>query len=102
MEGQRYFSQGKTPQIWLVSNCVQIVFLIPRPFHHPVFDLLQYAKMEGESLVHFITRMTSCLPGRQRGGRGLQSKECILHTGSLFLNQEWYIFRFSNVRNSST
>ena len=84
-------SQGKTPQIWLVSNCVQIVFLIPRPFHHPVFDLLQYAKMEGESLVHFITRMTSCLPGRQRGGGGVSNRK-----------NAFCCFRFSNVRNSST
>ena len=30
-----------------------IFSLIPRPSHHPVFDCLQYAKMEGEGLVHF-------------------------------------------------
>ena len=29
--------------------------LIPRPSHRPVFDRLQYAKTEGEGLVHFIT-----------------------------------------------
>ena len=29
--------------------------LIPRPSHHPGFDRLQYAKMEREGLVHFIT-----------------------------------------------
>jgi len=29
--------------------------LVPRPSHRPVFDHLQYAKMEGEGLVSFIT-----------------------------------------------
>ena len=33
--------------------------LIPRPSHCPVFDHLQYAKTEGENLVHFITWITS-------------------------------------------
>ena len=28
--------------------------LVPRLFLPPVFDHLQYAKMEGEGLVHFI------------------------------------------------
>ena len=29
--------------------------LIPRSSYHPGFDRLQYAKMEREGLVHFIT-----------------------------------------------
>ena len=29
--------------------------LVPRPSHHPVFDCLQYAEMEGEGLGPFIT-----------------------------------------------
>ena len=29
--------------------------LVPRPSHRPVFDCLQYVKMEGEGLVYFIT-----------------------------------------------
>ena len=32
-----------------------LVSLVPRPSHRLVFDHLQYAKMEGESLVCFIT-----------------------------------------------
>ena len=34
--------------------------LVPRPSHCPVFGRLQYAKIEGEGLVHFITCMTFC------------------------------------------
>ena len=30
------------------------VSLIPRPSHCPVFDRLQYAKTEGEGMIHFI------------------------------------------------
>ena len=38
------------------------------PSHHSGFDHLQYAKMEGESLVHFITWYdVSVYLGRQRG-----------------------------------
>ena len=33
--------------------------LVPRPSHCQVFKCLEYAKMEGESLVHFITWMRS-------------------------------------------
>ena len=29
--------------------------LVPRPFHHPVFDHLQYTKMEVQGLGAFIT-----------------------------------------------
>ena len=43
------------------------ISLIPRPSHHPLFDCLQCAKMEGEGLVTFITWMTSVSTYRQRG-----------------------------------
>ena len=33
---------------------VHVHSLVPRPSHSPVFDHLQYAKMKGEGLVHFI------------------------------------------------
>ena len=56
--------------------------LVPRPSHCLAFDCLQYAKAEGEGLVHFITRITSvstvylgCLPRQIEGGRGSQSKD---------------------------
>ena len=42
-----------------VETMWELYSLVPRPSHHPVFDRLQYAKTEGESLVHFITWMTS-------------------------------------------
>ena len=44
----------------LSGVCICVFFdnreisLVPRASYHPVFDLLQYAKMEGEGLVHFI------------------------------------------------
>ena len=40
--------------------------LVPRPSYRPVFDCLQYAKTEGEGLVHFITWMTFHLPRPHR------------------------------------
>ena len=47
------------------------ISLVPRPSHHPVFDRMQYAKMEGGGLVHFISCMTSVsTQGRQRAGGG--------------------------------
>ena len=46
--------------------------LIPRPSHLQVFDCLQYAKMEGEILVHFYhMNDVSVYLGRQRGERGV-------------------------------
>ena len=43
--------------------------LVPRPSHHPVFDHLQYVKMKGEGLVHFITSVSI-----DRGGEGFPIK----------------------------
>ena len=40
--------------------------LVPRPFPPPVFDRLQYAKMEGEGLRERVTYMMS---GRHEGRR---------------------------------
>ena len=39
----------------LDENVWYHISLLPSPSHHSVFDRLQYAKMEGEGLVHFIT-----------------------------------------------
>jgi len=47
---------------WFVPT---ICSLIPRPYHRPVFDCLQYAKREGEGLGERVTCMTS---GRHEGG----------------------------------
>ena len=59
------------------------ISLVPRPFHHPVFDRLQYAKTEG--------------------GKGHWLKGRILRTRSSFLTKSTtYTFRFTNVQNSST
>ena len=70
--------------------------LVPSPSHGPVFDCLQYAKTEGEGLVHFITWMTLCLPRWTEGGRGTH-----FALAFFILNQERYIFHFVNVQNSS-
>ena len=43
----------------MLSQVQPKLSLVPRPSHRPVFDRLQYAKMEGEGLVSFITWMTS-------------------------------------------
>ena len=48
--------------------------LVPRPFSPPVFDRLQYAKMEGEGLGERVTCVTSGRhegrrEGRREGGR---------------------------------
>ena len=75
--------------------------LIPRSSHRPVFDHLQYAKTEGESLVSFITWMMSVATEVDREGEGsLIERTHFVHT-FFVLNQEWYTFRFTNVRNSS-
>ena len=48
--------------------------LVPRPFPPPVFDHLQYAKMEGEGLRERVTYMTS---GRHEGRReGMVPDRC--------------------------
>ena len=39
-----------TPSLYVAFLLVSF----PGHSHHPVFDSLQYAKMEGEGLVHFI------------------------------------------------
>ena len=45
------------------------VSLVPRPFPHPIFDHLQYAKTEEESLGNRVTYMTSGKhEGRCEGG----------------------------------
>ena len=71
------------------SEC-RCASLIPRPSHHPVFDRLKYAKMEGER------------PGMNdvsvyEGGKGsLLGRTHFTH--ALFvLNQEQYIFQIANV-----
>ena len=55
--------------------CVELVHfssLVPRPSHHPVFDRLQYAKMEGEGRLGIIYHVNdvSVYLGRQRVDRG--------------------------------
>jgi len=50
-----YFSNLSQVFIW------QQYSLVPRSSHHPIFDRLQYAKMEGEALVHFI-KMDQAFP----------------------------------------
>ena len=59
--------------------------LVLRPSHRPVFDHLQYAKTEGEGLVHFVTLRMSVSTQVDRGG-GEESPDrkdtfcaCILH-----------------------
>ena len=51
------------PNIWQ-GKCF-FCSLVPRPFPPPVFDRLQYAKMEGEGLGERVTCVTS---GRHEGG----------------------------------
>ena len=41
--------------------------LVPRLSHRPVLDRLQYAKMEGEGLIHFITYCKQSKTGRWEG-----------------------------------
>ena len=55
-----WFSSVVWRRIWGVT--LLEVSLVSRPSHHPVFEHLQYAKMEEEGLVHFITWMTFYLP----------------------------------------
>ena len=58
----------------------------PAIAHHSRLQFLIACSMQKqrEGLVHFITWMTLCLLGRQRGGRGPQSKERISCTRSSF------------------
>ena len=44
--------------------------LLPRLSHHPVFDGLQYAKMEGEAWSILSREWRQCLPKVDRGGEG--------------------------------
>ena len=77
--------------------------LVPRPSHRPVFDRLQYAKMEREGLIHLFTWMTSVSiwVEREGGGRGPWSKEHILRTRSSFWIKNFF-FCLTNTQNFST
>ena len=72
--------------------------LVPRPSHRPVFDHLQYAKTEGEGLVHFVTLRMSVSTQVDRGGGRSPLIERTHFVHAFFtLNQEWYSFRFVNI-----
>ena len=64
--------------------------LVPRPSHHPFFDRLQYAKMEGEGLVHFYhVNGVSVYLGRQRGEWSPIERMHFMHT-FFISNKEQY------------
>ena len=69
------------------SDCFFRVLLnishVPRPSHHSVCDRLQYEKMEGEGLVHFITYVITEGAGERREERG-QTKEIVEQTDSIY------------------
>ena len=56
---------------WPIDTMWIFTSFVPRPSHQPVFDRLQYAKMEGEGLVHFYhVNDFSVYLGIQQGGGG--------------------------------
>ena len=62
-----------TVNIQLKCQRFKLASLVPRPFLPPIFDRLQYAKMEGEGLRERVTCVTS---GRHEGG-GTTHKLCV-------------------------
>ena len=72
--------------------------LVPRPSHRPVFDRLQYAKMEGErsGIIYHVNDVSV-----YRGGEGSLIERTLFADAFFILNQERYAFRFANLWNSS-
>ena len=81
--------------------CSDLYSLVPRPSHHPVFDCFAVCKNGGGRPVPFyhMNDISVYLGTRRR--KGFPNE--IMHFAHAFfvLNQEWYIFRFANIRNSS-
>ena len=64
---------------------------VPRPSQHPFFDRLQYAKTNGEGVVHFVIWMTSISVhlGRQREGGVPDHKKKFCGLILLLLSKHW-------------
>ena len=55
-------SREVCPQgLYTYSTFTKATILLPRPSHHPVFDRLQYARMEGKALEHLHVCINLCL-----------------------------------------
>ena len=63
------------------SHATIMCYTNPRPSHHPVFDRLPCAKMEGKGLVYYLMWMTS-VSTRERGWRGALIEERISRISS--------------------